>query len=63
MTPFEIGGQLDAVLSRVISLDRGMPLMLRHRLQVLRCARFALRAGQPASGLRRGALSSPLWPL
>lgn len=33
MTPFEIGGQLDAVLSRVISLDRGMPLMLRHRLQ------------------------------
>ncbi|KAL4423771.1 hypothetical protein ABPG75_001072 [Micractinium tetrahymenae] len=33
MTPFEIGGQLDAVLSRVISVDRGMPLMLRHRLQ------------------------------
>lgn len=33
MTPFEIAGQLDAVLSRVISLDRGMPLMLRHRLQ------------------------------
>ncbi len=33
MTPFEIAGQLDTVLSRVISLDRGMPLMLRHRLQ------------------------------
>lgn len=33
MTPFEITGHMETVLSRVIGTDRGMPLMLRHRLQ------------------------------
>lgn len=46
MTPFGIS-HMEAVLNGVTGLERGVPLMLRHRLQVC--------AGRPVGQGRRGS--------